>query len=82
MKVNNKILFHSSDMFPAYFTSCTMRYKLMTPITVATRSKTGTVFARSNTGIAGSNPTQGMDICVRLFCDYVVLCVGSGHTTG
>jgi hypothetical protein len=23
------------------------------------------VFARSNTGIVGSNPTQGMDVCVR-----------------
>jgi hypothetical protein len=23
----------------------------------------------------GSNPTQGMDICVRLFCVCVVLCV-------
>jgi hypothetical protein len=27
-----------------------------------------TVFARSNAGIVGSNPTQAMDICVRLFC--------------
>jgi hypothetical protein len=30
----------------------------------------------------GSNPTQGMDSCVRLFCVCVVLCVGSGHATG
>jgi hypothetical protein len=29
------------------------------------------VFARSNTGIVGSNPTQGMDVCLCLFCVYV-----------
>jgi hypothetical protein len=33
-------------------------------ITVATQSKPWNVFARSNTGIVGSNPTQGMYICV------------------
>jgi hypothetical protein len=37
------------------------------PITVAARSKIWTVLALSNTGIVGSNPTRGMDICVRLF---------------
>jgi hypothetical protein len=52
------------------------------PITVAARSKAWTVFARSNTGIVGSNRTRGMDICVRLFCVHVVLCVGSGLATG
>jgi hypothetical protein len=26
------------------------------------------VFARSNTVTVGSNPTQGMDVCPRLFC--------------
>jgi hypothetical protein len=30
----------------------------------------------------GSNPTQGMDACVRLFCVCVVLCVGSGLAMG
>jgi hypothetical protein len=45
------------------------------PITVAARSKIWTVFARSNAGIVGSNPTQAMDVCV-------VLCVGSGLATG
>jgi hypothetical protein len=30
------------------------------------------VFARSNTEIVGSTPTEGMDACLRLFC----LCVG------
>jgi hypothetical protein len=43
------------------------------PITVAAVSKARTVFARSNAGIVGSNPTQGMDVCVRVFCVCVVL---------
>jgi hypothetical protein len=51
-------------------------------LTVTERSKTWTVVARSNAGIVGSNPTQGMDICVGLFCVCVVLCVGSGLVTG
>jgi hypothetical protein len=38
------------------------------PITVAERSKTWTVLARSNTGILGSNRSWGMDVCMRLFC--------------
>jgi hypothetical protein len=51
-------------------------------ITVAARSKAWTVFARLNIGIMGSNLTQGMDICLHLFCVCVVLCVGSGLATG
>jgi hypothetical protein len=51
-------------------------------ITVAARSKAGIVFARSNAGIVSSNPTRDMDICLRLFCVYVVLCVRSGFATG
>jgi hypothetical protein len=50
-------------------------------MTVAARSKTRTVFARTTAEIVGSNPTQGMDICVRLFC-VCVLCVGSGLAMG
>jgi hypothetical protein len=38
------------------------------PITVASRSKAWNLFAYSNTGIVGSNPTQAMDSCLRLFC--------------
>jgi hypothetical protein len=53
-----------------------------TPITVAALSKAWTVFARSNAGIVGSNPTQGMDVCVWVYCVYVVLCVGSGFPNG
>jgi hypothetical protein len=35
-------------------------------VTVAERSKSYTVFARSKAGIVGSNPTQGMDVCVQV----------------
>jgi hypothetical protein len=52
------------------------------PITVAARSEAWTVFARLGAGIVGSNPTQGMDVCVRLFCVCVVLCLDSGLATG
>jgi hypothetical protein len=52
------------------------------PITVATQSKAWIVFARSNNGIVDLNPTWGMDVCFRLFCVYVVLCVSSGLVTG
>jgi hypothetical protein len=44
-------------------------------IPVAARPKTWTVFARSNTGILGSDPTRGTDVPVRLFRVCVVLCV-------
>jgi hypothetical protein len=50
-------------------------------VTVAARSKAWTVFVRWNTAIVGSNPNRGMDVCVCLFCVYV-LCVGSGPATG
>jgi hypothetical protein len=40
------------------------------------------VFAGSNTGIVGSNTTRGMDVCLRLFCVCVVLCVDMGLATG
>jgi hypothetical protein len=40
------------------------------PITMAARSKARTAFARSNAGIVGSNPTQGMDVCI--VCVYYV----------
>jgi hypothetical protein len=52
------------------------------PVIVVARSKTWTVVARSNTGIVVSNPTRGMDICMRLFCVCVVLCLGRGLATG
>jgi hypothetical protein len=37
---------------------------------------------QENTGVRGSNPTRGMDVCVRLFSVFVVLCVGSVLATG
>jgi hypothetical protein len=36
-------------------------------LTLAALSEARTVFALSNTGVVGSNPTPGMDVCVRLF---------------
>jgi hypothetical protein len=44
------------------------------PITVAARSKAWNVLARSNAGIVGSNPTQDVNVCLRLFSVCVVLC--------
>jgi hypothetical protein len=35
---------------------------LTKPVMIAERSKAYTVFARSEAGIVGSNPTQGMDV--------------------
>jgi hypothetical protein len=37
---------------------------LIKPVSIAARSKASTVFGRSNIGIAGSNPGQGMDVCL------------------
>jgi hypothetical protein len=54
------------------------REVLKGPITVAARSEAWTIFARSNAGVVGSNPTQGMGVCLPLFC----VCVGSGLATG
>jgi hypothetical protein len=52
------------------------------PITVGARCKAWIVFARSKTEIVGSNLAQGVDVCVRLFCVCVVLCVCSGLAAG
>jgi hypothetical protein len=63
--------------------SCDFREaNVSVPITVATRSRAWTVFAHSNTGIMGSNPTRGIEVCLPLLCVCVVLCVDSGLTTG
>jgi hypothetical protein len=64
------------DVNHAYYTY------IHSPIAVAARSKTWSLFAPSNAAIVGSNPTQGIDVCVRLFCVCFVLCVGSGLATG
>jgi hypothetical protein len=52
------------------------------PITVVARSKARTIFARAKTGILGSNPTRGIDVCVRLFCVCIVLCAGISLAAG
>jgi hypothetical protein len=44
------------------------------PITVAARSRVLNVFACSNAEIVSSNPTRGMDVCVRLFSLYCPAC--------
>jgi hypothetical protein len=51
-------------------------------IIAAARSEAWAVFARSNARIVGSNPTQGMHVCVRLFGVCVVLCVRRGLARG
>jgi hypothetical protein len=52
---------------------CYVYFNICRPQGPAARSKAWTVFARSNTGIACSNTTRGMDACVRLFCVYVAV---------
>jgi hypothetical protein len=49
---------------------------------VAARSNAWTAFARSNAEIVRSNPTQGMDVFVRLFWVCVFLYLGNGLATG
>jgi hypothetical protein len=44
------------------------------PITLDAPSRAWTVFARLNAGIVGSKPTQGMNICVLLFCFRCSVC--------
>lgn len=43
-------------------------WKVSWPIMVAARFKARTISARSHTGVVGSNPTLGMDVCLRLLC--------------
>jgi hypothetical protein len=46
------------------------------PTTVTARSKTLTVFVVSKAGIVGSNPTQGIDVCiVCVHSVFVLSCV-------
>jgi hypothetical protein len=62
---------------------------LIVPVTVAELSKACIVFARSEAGIVGSNPTQGMDVwcvcvcvCVCVCaCIFLCLCTGKGLAT-
>jgi hypothetical protein len=45
------------------------------PVTVAEQSKVCTVFARSEAGIVGSNPNQGMDVLCLCVCAFFCVCV-------
>ena len=54
-----------------YYYYCALVHIL---ITVAARSGAWAVFTRLSTGILGLRPARGIDICVRLFCVYVLLC--------
>jgi hypothetical protein len=53
---------------------------ILRAMTVATWSRTWTVFSRSNTRIVGSNPTRDMD--VRVFFSVCVICVSRGLEMG
>jgi hypothetical protein len=44
------------------------------------RSKAWNIFARLNSGIVGSNPARGMDVCV--YSVFALSCVSSGLATG
>jgi hypothetical protein len=44
------------------------------PVTVTARSKAWTVFARSDAGIVGLNPSQGIDVCVCVYSVFVLSC--------
>jgi hypothetical protein len=46
-------------------------------ITMAARSKASIVFARSNAGIVGSNPFQGIGVCVHVFRVFVALYIAA-----
>jgi hypothetical protein len=85
MYVYNIINFDSNDSTWVIL-GCIYKYiytlNVTQPITMAALSKAWTVFARSKAGIADSNPSQGMDVCMLLSCVCVVLCVGSGLATG
>jgi hypothetical protein len=65
-----------------YWGRCSEIKRSDSSITVATRSDAWTVFAHLNTVFAGSDPTRGTDVCLRLFCVCALLCVGSGLATG
>jgi hypothetical protein len=63
---------HTPTVYTSDFFFWTLSITL--PVTVAARPKTWNVSAPSNTGIVGSNPTQGLDVCVRLFCLCCSVC--------
>jgi hypothetical protein len=67
------LLIHSLGSYICYISGM---YTYCWPITLTARSKAWTVFARSNTGIVGSNLTQGMDVSIAcIYSVFVLFCV-------
>jgi hypothetical protein len=62
-------------MFNIWLFLFTSHYMFRSLMTVAALSEAWTVFARSNTAIVGSNPTQGMHVCVCVYSVFVLSCV-------
>jgi hypothetical protein len=56
---------HTAEDNDVQISDIFVSYNQAEPITVAALSKARNVFARSNAGIVGSNPTRGMDVCLR-----------------
>jgi hypothetical protein len=69
-------LFMSQHGVPDTFLreSCESKFILQS-VMVAERSKAYADFARSEAGIMGSNPTQGMDVWCLCVCVCVCVCV-------
>jgi hypothetical protein len=51
---------------------------MLVPVTVVERSEACTVYARSEAGIVGSNPTKDMNIW---YVYVFILCLGKGFAT-
>jgi hypothetical protein len=66
-----KVLFWFKIQYTKPWRDTFFVYRFRMPITAAARSKAWNAFARSTTGIVGSNPIRGMDVCL---CVCVVLC--------
>jgi hypothetical protein len=56
-----QVILMSRNLFNFKATNLTLTY-IRVPVTVADWSKINNVFARSEAGTVGSNPTQGMDV--------------------
>jgi hypothetical protein len=68
------LLSFSFSLFLQFFFLNYLLPSLCMAIPVAGRSKARRVFDRSKTGIVVSNPTQDMDVCMRLFCLCCSVC--------
>jgi hypothetical protein len=60
------------------FYTCILCYK---PVSMAEQSKACTVYNRSNIGITGSNPAQGIDMCWRFSVSCCPVSVEALHWT-